>query len=237
MKSWVRIFLISIALVLITAGALNDGVTGWFWGGIFIWLFYFALPYNRKVKGVLVLVVFLLMYGVSYYKYYSPWVYPVIGQKVTLIEDIPLRGLGDYDWYDYGWYLDFEKNNRHIENQTIKETRHVSKGSVFYVTKINVSHADLGLNHNYILSDGQTEFAVSSSYLKGYFGDMPEELKKESFCSKVQWKYCDQVNLYNQDNQVFLDPMYKPFRLLTGLIYYPVSPFIFCGWVKEKVGF
>lgn len=226
----VRYIFVLISLLFIAGGSLNDGPTGIFWALPFICLLYFSFPFKRKIKTAMTIIVILLMIGVSGFKGSSSIVYPVIGQKVTMLEDIPLRDWGeDGVFYDYEWYYDAQQNEHH---SAINTGKYVPKGSIFTVTRVETISKDLGTYPAYVLSDGKNEFLLKNLYLGGFLGETADELKYQAFCTKVIWEYCSLVDFNHIGSWYSLDPMNNRLRFLINLMYYPVLPFLVYEWIK-----
>ncbi len=194
-------------------------MTDWFWAGPFVWLLYFAVPGSWKVKAPVSLLAFGLMYGISNYK--STWsiVYPVIGQEVVFSEDTLIQSS------KYGPPVALEEYYSRLEREgkTINRN-YILNGSVFKVVRLTGECGGMiGTDHCVILSDGKRELTVEGREI--IMGEVwYANSANESFCSKVEWEYClHPTSLVSQ-----------PFRGLSGLMNYPLIPFLLYESVRNN---
>ena len=223
---FVRIVLIIISLIFIAGGAFNDGPNQWSWALPFICLLYFSMTGTSKIKTIITVLVFILMYGISSYKDRSFIVYPVISQEVTFSEDTLLK-------YSNKYYPAAEREYNHLEEQGKSVTRnYIIKGSVFTVSRVTHECGEMiGTDYCIIMSNSDREIEVASRFIVP--GDIwmtdPKYIKEDSgitgeaFCAKVHWDYC-------------LNPkpiMAQPFRALSNLMWYPFSPLLLYLWISS----
>ncbi len=216
MEFWRKVLL--IILVILTFGAaFNDGFSGWLLSILFLGLLYHLLPYKRVYKLIFIPVIFALIFFISSYKTQSSIVYPVIGQKVVVLEDLPLWGLDNHRLYHQYYFDDLKSRTLQRENRNIeiKDIDHIKAGSIFNVNRVEIHNADLGVQYYYIFSNDTEEFSVSEHELDGD-GEIIE-VRHDAFCTKVEWEFCNKVNLNDDVRYPQPDPMRKIFRLLASL--------------------
>lgn len=202
-----RIALIIISLFFIAGGAFNDGFSAGFWALPFILFIYKFTQFPRFQRLLICTLIFIVMATISHYKWESPIVFPVIGQKVTIIEDIPT--------ISYPNDVHFDKfDGKHASGHKVSN---IKQGSVFFVRKIIPNHADFGNQHRFLLSNETDEFIVSDYSLTE---DLSKRTNEIAFCEKVEWEFCDDLdkNFLGENNT---DPMRVQFRWLASLMYYP----------------
>ncbi len=213
---FLKIIILFLCSLFIAGAALNDGWTGWFWGLPFLYVFYRFLPCAYRTRIVVVLVLGVCMVLIAYVKGMSSLVYPAIGSKVTVLQDIPIVQFGNkLPQYDMNPDFDYDKgcvgcgsNSRYT----------VPAGTIYTVKDVTAYSPDFGLAHEYILDDGTGPIKVSTSA----FND-----SKVPLCYRVQGIICE----YG------VDPMRREFRLLASLMYYPVLPLFVVTFVTGSLSF
>lgn len=212
-----RDLLIVASLLFLVGAAVNDGLTGWFWGLPFLYVLYVVLPLQRWIK--IFLCSFLL--AITIFTSNSIWdsriIFPVIGQKVVLVADVPTQ-IFPADFTDdlktyYDTHPEFECSSWCTKGS-------IKRGTIFEVKRIEQRTFDLGAALNFVLSDGTNELIINDDD----FDDLSVtgEKNQKSFCHFVEWEFCNSSG----SKEYRADPMRTEFRWLASLMYYPVAPFL-----------
>lgn len=203
--------LIVISILICAGGAFNDGWSEWFFAVPFLHLLYKTLRVSTWKKVLLCGTIFVAMVTVSNLKYESSLVFPVIGQQVKLLEDIPVISYpGTPTYYDI-----YPESGIHSDESV---SGIVSKNTVFFVKRIDISNADFGTSARFVLVNATEEIVVKEYTLTTGAYIKADQEKDKAFCKKVEWEFCNTVPTKGTD------PMFKLFRWLASLMYYPMGP-------------
>lgn len=209
---WVRGLLLTIALFFVAGGAVNDGLTGWFWALPFLYLFYRMLATGKQARILLTSLLFLLMVLMSHFSWESPLVYPVIGEGVIAKEDIQTTTYKDTHHANYDGYPDFHTGYEYLERKDV-----VPQASIGKVKKISQGTEDLGAYPVFVVAFPSGDVYVAQRDIMNKVSALDEG--DRSFCGKVEWSFCMSGKV--------ADPMRLEFRFLASLMYYPVLPLMF----------
>ena len=216
-QKWIRWIIVIISLLFIAGGAFNDGGTGWFWAGPFVWVLYFSLSGSWRVKVPITIVAFLLMVGISSKVHTSSIVYPVIKQEAVVSRDIPI-------FIDGSFYPDTEKylDELKAEGKSVTE-KYVLKGAVLKVSRI-ITCGELQISRCFVFSDSNGEVITVDAYrdilkVGGLISD------GTPFCYYVDWQFCEGGT----------PVINKLFENLGGLMAYPFLIFIGVLWAVDYV--
>ncbi len=209
---WARSLLLTISLFFITGGAVNDGLTGWFWALPFFYLFYCMFTVSKVARVLLTSSLFVLMVLVSHFSWESPIVYPVIGQAVIAKEDISTITYPETNQVHYDFYSDLPSRG------SMTGLDVVPKSSTGILKKISQGTEDMGTYPVFVVAFPSTDLYVADRDIRKK--EFVEDKVDRSFCGKVEWSFCS-ASLEKAD------PMRKEFRFLASLMYYPALPLLF----------
>lgn len=218
-----RIPLIILSLLFMTGGAFNDGWTEWFWALPFFVLLYKILPVRKILKILICLLIFISMIVVADKKWKSSVVFPVVGQQVILLDNL--------DVYSFKGSSMLHYNYQESDSSSDIDIKHIPKNTTLFVKQVYMSYADFGSFPKFVLSNGTQDLELHYRSLM----DISPITKKEndrSICKKVRWDFCRKAN-----SQPFSipDPMARPFRWLSHLMFYPVSPLLLFNQILSLV--